>query len=123
MRKKQREITEFDKMVEILDKCQTIRLGLFDEVYPYIVPLSFGYEAVEGRLYIYFHCAREGKKVDLAAENGHCCVEADFLNDYKRTEHGVTADYESVIAYGSLERVFADEAVKKPQRKADRVPR
>lgn len=112
MRKNQREVTDFNKMIEILDKCQTIRLGLFDANYPYIVPLSFGYEAVDGKLRIYFHCAKEGKKVDLIAANGNCCVEADNLDGYKKTEHGVTADYESVIAVGSVEQVFGDEAIK-----------
>lgn len=111
MRKAQREITDFDALLNVLDKCQTIRLGLHDEDFPYVVPLSFGWEQKDGKVIIYFHCAKDGKKVDLIAKNGKVCVEADILNGYKKTERGVTADYESVIAYGHAQEVFSDEAV------------
>lgn len=111
MRKAQREITDIDAILNVLDKCQTIRLGLADEEYPYIVPLSFGWEQKDGKISVYFHCAKEGKKVDLIAKNNKVCFEADILNGYKKTEHGVTADYESVIAYGTVQEVFEDEAV------------
>lgn len=111
MRKFQREIKDFNEIIKLLDKCQTIRLGLFDKEYPYVVPLSFGYEVKDGKLFIYFHCAKEGKKIDLISDNNKVCVEADILNDYKRTEHSVTADYESVIAYGKAQQVFDGEAI------------
>lgn len=111
MRQAQREITERTALLRVLDKCQTIRLGLHDKEYPYVVPLSFGWEEVDGTVNIFFHCAKEGKKVDLLAENGRVCVEADTLNGYKKTEHGVTADYESVIAYGQAREVCGKEAV------------
>lgn len=29
----------------------TVYVGSIDEIYPYVVPLSFGYEMKEGRLY------------------------------------------------------------------------
>lgn len=111
MRKKQREIKSFEGILEVLDKCQTIRLGLCDGGRPYVVPLSFGYENVGKELYIYFHCAKEGRKIDLIAKNNSVCVEADVLKGYVRTERGVTADYESVIANGRAEEVTGEEAV------------
>lgn len=111
MRKSNREIKDFDKIIELLDKCQVIRLGLYGEDYPYIVPLSFGWEVKEGKLCIYFHCAKEGKKLDLIAKNNKVCVEADILNGYKATERSVTADYESVIAFGTAEEVTGGEAI------------
>lgn len=77
MRKAQREIKDFDGILTVLDGCQTIRLGLYDEQFPYVVPLSFGWESVGGKLLIYFHCAKEGKKVDLIAKNNAVCLEAD----------------------------------------------
>ncbi|MGN1372746.1 MAG: pyridoxamine 5'-phosphate oxidase family protein [Candidatus Coproplasma sp.] len=111
MRKSKREIKEFDKIVEVLDRCQVIRLGLQSEGYPYVVPLSFGWEVKEGKLEIYFHCAKEGKKLDLIAGCDRVCVEADILNGYKATERGVTADYESVIGFGTAKEVTGDDAV------------
>ena len=111
MRKSNREIKDFNKIIDLLDRCQVIRLGLYGEDYPYIVPLSFGWEVKEGKLSLYFHCAKEGKKLDLIAANGKVCVEADILNGYKATERGVTADYESVIAFGTAKEVVGSEAI------------
>ena len=111
MRKSNREINDFNKIVELLDKCQVLRLGLYSDDYPYIVPLSFGWEVNEGKLNIYFHCAKEGKKVDLIAKNNKVCVEADILNGYRATERSVTADYESVIGFGTVKEVVGSEAV------------
>ena len=111
MRKNQREIKAFGEILKTLDKCQTIRLGLHDAEFPYIVPLSFGWECVDGKLAIYFHCAPEGKKVELLARNGKVCVEAGTLNGYARVGLSVTADYESVIAFGRAERVYGKTAV------------
>lgn len=111
MRKKQREVTNFSEIVEILDKCQVVRLCMHGNDFPHVVPLSFGWEAVDGKLQIYFHCAKEGKKIDLIAENNAVAIEADILNGYVKTDRGVTADYQSVIGYGYATEVFGDEAV------------
>ena len=111
MRKSNREIKEFDKIVELLDRCQVIRLGLYADDYPYVVPLSFGWEVNDGKLEIYFHCAKEGKKIDLMAKCDRVCVEADILNGYRATERGVTADYESVIGFGTVKEVSGSEAI------------
>ena len=42
MRRKDREITDFDEMMKIIAKCDTCRVAMFDETFPYIVPLNFG---------------------------------------------------------------------------------
>ena len=54
MRRKDREITDFDEMMKIIAKCDTCRLALFDDEFPYIVPLNFGTDVEEGQLYLYF---------------------------------------------------------------------
>ena len=65
MRRKDREITDFDEMMKIIAKCDTCRLVLFDDEFPYIVPLNFGTDVEEGQLYLYFHSAKVGTKLDL----------------------------------------------------------
>lgn len=112
MRKADREIKDFEEIKELLDECQTIRLAMHDEPYPYIVPLSYGWEERDGKLFVYFHCAKEGKKLDLITKNGNVCFEADCLAGYKSTGHGVTADYRSLIAFGKAERVYGEELVR-----------
>ena len=49
MRKAEREITEFEEIVGLVGRCDTVRLGLLDEGAPYIVPLNFGFEARDGK--------------------------------------------------------------------------
>lgn len=112
MRKSERELKSFDELVDVLQRCDTIRLGIHDEPYPYIVPLSFGLEVVDGVIHLYIHGAQEGKKHDLIAKDPHVCVEADICHRFVDTGHSITTEYESVIGYGTVEKVFAEEAVK-----------
>lgn len=112
MRKSNREIRDFDEICALVARCQTMRLGLQGGEYPYIVPLSYGFESAGGKIVLYFHCAKEGKKLDLLHENNRVCVEMDGLKGYADTGHSVTADYESLIGFGRASEVFGDEAVK-----------
>ena len=65
MRRKDREITRIEDILSIVDRAKVLRLGLFDDNFPYIVPLHFGYEYAEGKLIFYMHSAKEGHKLDL----------------------------------------------------------
>ncbi len=48
MRRSEREITQREKLLELLDKCRVMHLGLTDGAAPYVVPLHFGWEEKEG---------------------------------------------------------------------------
>jgi nitroimidazol reductase NimA-like FMN-containing flavoprotein (pyridoxamine 5'-phosphate oxidase superfamily) len=61
MRRQDKEITDPKKIEAVLKKAQVIHIAMLDGDRPYIVPLNFGYAENA----IYFHCAREGKKIDL----------------------------------------------------------
>ena len=65
MRRKEREVVDAAKIEEIIDKCDTCRLGMQDKGGPYIVPMSFGYARVDGVYELYFHSALEGRKIAL----------------------------------------------------------
>jgi len=112
MRRKDREVTDFTEITDILRRADTIRLGLHNEPYPYIVPLSFGFEAVDGKIRIYFHGAAEGLKHDLIANNNNVCVEADIFHGYAELADGITTEYESVIGFGKSEPAAGENAVK-----------
>ena len=117
MRRFDREITEFSEILDILRRTQTIRLGLNGDPYPYVVPLSFGYEAIgkDARgIAIYVHGAGEGLKHDLIAGDNRVSVEADIFHCF--TLHGegadksITTEYESVVGFGTAEAVTGAEA-------------
>ncbi len=45
MRRKDREIKDYSKMLEIIDQCDCIRIGFQEQQGTYILPLNFGYES------------------------------------------------------------------------------
>ena len=59
MRRKDREITDFNEIIEIIKKCDVCRIALNDEDFPYIVPLNFGLDVQGEQVFFYFHCAME----------------------------------------------------------------
>ena len=76
-----------------------------DEGYPYAVPISYVYH--NGKLY--FHCARDGHKLDAIArcpKTSFCVVEQDQVEPLK-----YTTLFRSVIAFGTI-RVLEDEGEK-----------
>jgi len=112
MRRTDREVTDFDGVIDILRRADTIRLGLHGEPYPYVVPLSFGFEAEDGGITLYFHGAKEGLKHELIRRDPHVCVEADIFHRYVQTPGGVTTQYESFIGFGRAECATGREAAR-----------
>ena len=49
MRRKDREILDLDKIESIIAGARYMHLGMFDENYPYVVPLHYGYEMKDGK--------------------------------------------------------------------------
>lgn len=111
MRRSDREVTDFAELADILRRADTFRLGLHGDPYPYVVPLSFGFEAANGSMTLYFHGAKEGLKHDLIQRNPHVCVEADIFHRYAAVGDSITVEYESFIGFGKATRVTGDEAV------------
>ena len=60
MRKKQRQLPQEEAAAILREGSSGVLALAGDEGWPYAVPLSYLY--LEGRLY--FHCAREGYKLD-----------------------------------------------------------
>lgn len=113
MRKANREITKFSELAALLERCDTIRIGITDDDAPYIVPVSFGYEAADGRIAVYFHGAVAGRKFELLKKHPRVCVEADVCNGFvDNGSDGVTCDFESLIGWGNAELLGGEEAEK-----------
>ena len=101
MKRKDREIQDGELVAEIIRGSQVCRLGLAKDHAPYVVPVSFGYDGQA----IFFHTAREGKKVDYIRANNAVCFEFE-RNVQLVTDHASPCDwsfhYESVIGFGCI---------------------
>ena len=53
MRRKDREVTRHGDLMEMVARFKVCRLGLWDGREVYVVPLNFGYEEKDGRMYFY----------------------------------------------------------------------
>lgn len=115
MRRSEREITDKSEVIKIIDKCDVCRIALSHNNIPYIVPISFGYEYSDNRLVLYFHCAKEGKKLDIIKENPAVCFEFDcsYKVVYDEKAKGCTMEYESVIGSGNISIVDDGETGEK----------
>ena len=111
MRRKDREIENQVEIYDILNRCDTIKIAMHGNVYPYIIPVSFGTEIVEGKVVIYFHWAQKGTKIDLLKENPHVCVEGEIFMQIEKTAHGITARYESIVGFGECTFVSEQEEI------------
>lgn len=111
MRQKQREITDFAEIIEVIKHCDVCRLALNDEGYPYILPLNFGMDIVNEKLILYFHSALEGHKVDLIRKDNRASFEMDCKHQLQYIEEKgyCTMAYESVIGIGQIRILEEDE--------------
>lgn len=79
MRRRDREVTDLTEIKAIVEKNMILHLGLFDEEFPYVVPLHYGYEYREetDQFIFYTHGARQGHKIDLIHQNPNVCVQIE----------------------------------------------
>ena len=111
MRRKEKEITDKSEIESIIRKSLVCRLGLADDGSPYIVPLCFGYKD-NG---LYFHSAKEGRKIEILKRNNDVCFEFD---DNLEVQTGKAAcdwgmKYRSVIGYGRASFIEDPEEMRK----------
>lgn len=114
MRRKDREVTDPAKIEDIISRCTCCRVGFQEEGEVYIVPLNFGYEIRDGAYVLYFHGAKEGRKMDLIRTSPHVGFEMD--TDYVLHEAdmacGFSARFQSIIGNGIM-RLVTDAEEKK----------
>ena len=111
MRRKDREVTDKQAIIEIIESCQCCRIGFQDDGEVYIVPLNFGYEDNGQRLIFYFHGAKEGRKINLIAKSPYVGFEMDTTHEiYAIGNNGTacsyTARFQSVIGTGKVSMVY-----------------
>lgn len=114
MRRKDREVTDLNKIQDIIKNNQCCRLGFIDQNKVYIVPLNYGYLYENNKHIFYFHSAKEGKKIDLIKQNNQVGFEID--NNHQLVEGNTPCQYsmkyQSIIGHGIIELIEDNEEKK-----------
>lgn len=115
MRRKDREVTDFNAIVGIIDECDIIRIGLADGDYPYIVPVNFAYTVENEQICFYIHGAMAGRKYEMLKANPRCSFEMDIPleMDCMVAAKDVTMRYKSVM--GKCEVEFIEDNAQKEE--------
>ncbi len=109
MRRKDREITDYSKMLEILNECDCCRLGLLDETEVYIVPMNFGFEDIDGKIYLYMHGAPVGRKIDILKKDGTVTFELDRKHELVSGDIACAFSYMYQSIMGTGKAVLLDD--------------
>jgi nitroimidazol reductase NimA-like FMN-containing flavoprotein (pyridoxamine 5'-phosphate oxidase superfamily) len=88
MRRQDREVTDTSAILAIIEAADSCRLGMIDDtgssLRPYLVALNFGFEPKPGESpkgTFWFHCARDGHKLDLLKRNAQVCIQLDCQHE------------------------------------------
>jgi nitroimidazol reductase NimA-like FMN-containing flavoprotein (pyridoxamine 5'-phosphate oxidase superfamily) len=103
MRRKDREMPR-DFAEGIIDKCRFAVMATVDpDGTPYCVPLSMAREEE----WLYFHCARVGRKIDNLKRQNRVCI--SFVGNLSLPPDHFTVAYESAAVFGTAEEVTERE--------------
>jgi len=111
MRRKEREITDPEEIEGIIRKGKVMHLAMCDGGRPYVVPLTYGYE--DGK--VYFHCATEGRKLDVLKGNDQVCFAIDLDHQLVGAAEACKSDikFRSVVGEGRASILTGSEEKKR----------
>jgi hypothetical protein len=98
--------------MDILRKADVCRIAMCHDNVPYVVTMNFGLAKAELSS-LYFHCASEGKKIDILKKNSLVCFEADIEHEVflHSVSCGCSTRYRSVVGMGRIS--FVDDPSEK----------
>jgi nitroimidazol reductase NimA-like FMN-containing flavoprotein (pyridoxamine 5'-phosphate oxidase superfamily) len=109
MRRYKREVKDNAYIEKLLNTAEICRLGLSHDNKPYVVPMNYGYSNNK----LYFHCAKEGKKIDYILANPNVCFEIE--GEHQVVDGGDVAckwsmHFSSIIGFGKASIIEDYEA-------------
>lgn len=110
MRRKDREITDINQIIDIISRCDSCNLAFNGGEYPYVVPMSFGYRYDNGEIFLYFHSAKAGTKIELMKKDNRAAFSMSTSHKIILGEDEAcrsTMKYESVCGNGDI-RILDD---------------
>ena len=105
VRRKDKEITDENILRKLLKSTQYITVAMAKNNEPYLVSLSHGYD--EEKNCVYFHCANEGKKLDIFRANNRVWGQA--LIDHGYVQGKCSHYYASVMFSGHVTLIESRE--------------
>lgn len=107
MRRADKIVKDKNVIREILLSSNICRIAIFDDEFPYIVPLNYGFRNNT----LYFHSAPQGKKIDLIKKNNNVgfVIEQDHEVLKDEISCNWTTKYRSVMGTGIIKIVTDTE--------------
>ena len=107
MTKRERQVTDPQQILDILDKAKVLHLGLAVDSEPYVVPMNYGYTMEEGKLVLYLHSALHGKKLDMirAKSRVFCEIDCDRMPVEGKVPCQSGLVYSSIMGRGTAQIV------------------
>jgi hypothetical protein len=103
MIRKDKEITDFKLICEIISANNICRIALSENNIPYIVPVNYGFNGKS----LFIHSAKYGKKIDIIKNNPSICFEVSDSIRVLLSENpcGSGTMYRSVIGFGKITEI------------------
>ena len=114
MTKRERQVTDRDQILHILDTGKVLHLGLAVNNEPYVVPMNYGYTLEDDKLVLYLHSAVRGKKLDMIQANPNVffAIDCDRMPFEGRVPCQYGMVYSSIMGRGTATLVEDVEAKK-----------
>lgn len=107
MTRREKEVTDINEIIKILDESKVLHLGMVDGDEPYVVPMNYGYTLENGKLTIWLHGAKRGRKLDVMRANPKVFFEMECgITPFEgeiACKYGIT--YASIMGKGIAEIV------------------
>ncbi len=98
VRRVEREITDEDALLAILARGKYVVVAMCRDDEPYVVTMNYGYD--RSRSALYFHCAREGQKIDFVRRNPLVC--GTVIEDLGYVQGECAHEYQTVVLRGEM---------------------
>ncbi len=104
MRRSEREIKDYKLLENLLKQGEVIHLALADAPYPYLVTVNYGYEDDA----FYFHCAPQGRKIDLLRKDPKVYFQIILKNELIKAESACRWTTKFTSVSGEAEAVIQE---------------
>ena len=113
MTKRERQITDPEQILRILQEAKVLHLGMAVDNEPYVVPMNYGFAFEGEKLALYLHSAVRGKKLELLQKNPNVffSIDCDRIPFEGKVACQYGMSYSSIMGRGQA-RILEDSEEK-----------